>query len=220
MKNESESRVSLDNLSINKATGPLVTNYKQLVCCFVKQMLFDVVIPGQKMFTEDKKQNLRNQILFYQQGFARNMNDEQAYSELIMLTTSSPHFIELHKRTCFSLIGQNQEIEAQVNKELNRSISSIETFCGNIKLIDKNIIVNWSTNRQKLYSKTIIDIIMRGLLLSYILEIIIRSSLKQDFTFNFSITIEYNQCCLEKEIQPIFKINDQTTQYEFKFYKQ
>ncbi|CAK65928.1 unnamed protein product (macronuclear) [Paramecium tetraurelia] len=219
MKNESESRVSIDNLSINKATAPQVTNYKQLVCCFVKQMLFDVVIPGQKMFTEDKKQNLRNQILFYQQGFARNMNDEQAYSELILLTTSSPQFIEMLKMTCYSLIGQNQEIEAQINKELNRSISSIETFCGNIKMIEKTITINWSTNRQKLYSKTIIDIIMRGLLLSYILEIIIRSSLKQDFTFNFSITIEYNQCCLEKEVQPVFKIRDQTTEYEFKFYK-
>ncbi|CAK73416.1 unnamed protein product (macronuclear) [Paramecium tetraurelia] len=220
MKNESESRVSIDNLSINKATAPLVTNYKQLVCCLVKQMLFDLVIPGQKMFTEDKKQNLRNQILFYQQGFARNMNDEQAYSELILLSTSSPQFIELLKMTCFSLIGQNQEIEAQVNKELNRSISSIETFSGNIKMIEKNVTVNWSTNKQKLYSKTVIDIIMRGFLLSYILEIIIRSSLKQDFTFNFSITIEYNQCCLEKEVQPSFMINDQTTIYEFKFYKQ
>lgn len=59
-------------------------------------------------------------------------------------------------------------------------------------MIEKNIIINWSTNKQKLYSKTIIDIIMRGLLLSYILEIIIRSALKQDFIFNFVITIEYN----------------------------
>lgn len=42
-------------------------------------MQFDVVILGKKMFTEDKKQNLRNQIEFYKQGFGKNMNDEQAY---------------------------------------------------------------------------------------------------------------------------------------------
>lgn len=40
------------------------------------------------------------------------------------------------------------------------------------------------------------------------LEIVIRSAMKLDFRFTFSISIEYTQSCLEKEIEPKFAIED------------
>ncbi|CAD8063748.1 unnamed protein product [Paramecium sonneborni] len=78
-----------------------------------------------KMFTEDKKQNLRNQISFYQQGVPRNIN-----------MNKESHFIIFFKKTFYNLILLTKA-ETLVNKDLNRSISLIETISGNIKMMEQ-----------------------------------------------------------------------------------
>ncbi|KAM3127045.1 hypothetical protein pb186bvf_020855 [Paramecium bursaria] len=171
----------------------VIYNSGQMTTMFVKQFLFDVIVPGQTMFVDDKLQTFKNQIQFYKNRLAKCIPQKDAFIKFLE-HTRNPVFGKQYRMIILSLLGDQIEIQQAMEAEIGKISSQVEAFEGTIAQQSYKDVydVNWRIQKHKIYIGSIFDIVRRMLTLIHLLAQFLSSVFRQkNIILNLNMDVLY-----------------------------